>query len=196
MGIIPKLIILSEQLRGNNFELIGEKYICGRLDNCDITLKDPTVSSRHCEFIKKDNTYVLRDLNSTNGTRVNNVPISEQELKSSDILQVGGIEILFDSEDKSVSTAIKTQTGISLEGTQVGISTVKKMENFNPFAQKKGNEKMKHALIVGVLVLLAVIVLLLIAYIVYQLFFKNKGGTAFVPGLRQIAEYCLVAARI
>ena len=196
MGTIPKLIILSEQLRGNNFELTGEKYICGRLDNCDITLKDPTVSSRHCEFIKNENTYVLRDLNSTNGTRVNNVPISEQELKSSDILQVGGIEILFDSEDKSVSTAIKTQTGISLEGTQVGISTVKKMENFNPFAAKKGNEKMKHGLIVGVLVLLALIVLLLIAYIVYQLFFKNKGGTAFVPDLRQIAEYCLIAARI
>ncbi len=181
MSVIPKLIVLSEQFRGKSFELIQDKYICGRLDNCDITLKDPTVSSRHCEFVKTGNTFTLRDLNSTNGTRVNNVPISEQELKSSDILQVGGIEILFDCEDKSVSTALKTQTGIHLDGTQVGVSTVKKMDNFNPYQAKKGGEKTKHAIIVGVLVLLALLILLLIAYLVWILFMKGGGSSVPPP---------------
>ncbi len=179
MAVIPKLIVLSEQFRGKNFELIQEKYICGRLDNCDITLKDPTVSSRHCEFVRNGSSFTLRDLNSTNGTRVNNVPISEQELKSSDILQVGGIEILFDCEDKSVSTALKTQTGINLEGTQVGVSTVKKMENFSPYSVSKAHDKTKHAVIVGVLVLLAILILLLICYLVYILFMKGGGSSAF-----------------
>lgn len=170
MSVIPKLIVLSEQFRGRNFELVQEKCIVGRLDNCEITLKDPTVSSRHCEFIKTGNTYIIRDLNSTNGTRVNNVPVSEQELKSSDILQIGGIEILYDCDDKSVSTALKTQTGINLEGTQVGVSTVKKMENFSPYAAGGGHDKIKHIIIVSVLVLLAILIIALIGVLVYKLF--------------------------
>ena len=174
MPVIPKLIVLSEQFRGRNFELTQEKCIAGRLDNCEITLKDPTVSSRHCEFIKAGSTYIIRDLNSTNGTRVNNVPVSEQELKSSDILQIGGIEILYDCDDKSVSTALKTQTGINLEGTQVGVSTVKKMENFSPYASG-GHDKLKHTIIVLVLVLLAVLIIALIGYLIYILF-RSSGN--------------------
>ncbi len=170
MPVIPKLIVLSEQFRGRNFELTLEKCIAGRLDTCDITLKDPTVSTRHCEFIKTGSTYIIRDLNSTNGTRVNNVPVSEQELKSSDILQIGGIEILYDCDDKSVSTALKTQTGINLEGTQVGVSTVKKMENFSPYAASGRRDKLKHIIIVSVLVLLAILIIALIGYLVYMLF--------------------------
>lgn len=174
MAAIPKLIVLSEQFRGKNYELTEPKYIVGRVDNCDIYLKDPTVSSRHCEFVKTGNTYLLRDLNSTNGTRVNNVPITEQELKSSDILQIGGIEILFDCEDKFVSTALKTQTGINLEGTQVGISTVKKMSNFSPFAtDNAGSDKTKRIIILGLLILLSIVIIALIVYVVIIVF---KGG--------------------
>ncbi len=189
MAVIPKLIILSEQLRGNNFELIGERYIVGRVDTCDITLKDPTVSSRHCEFIKKGTTYLLRDLNSTNGTRVNNVPISEQELRSSDILQIGGIEILFDCEDKSLSTAIKTTTNIKLDTTDQGISTIKKMENFSPYSSGKGSDKIKHGAIIAVLVLLALLVLCLILYLVYILFLRNPpsaGGAGVFFNIPEI----------
>lgn len=189
MAAIPKLIVLSEQFRGKSFELIQDKYICGRLDNCDIILKDPTVSSRHCEFVRSGVTFILRDLNSTNGTRVNNVPISEQELKSSDILQIGGIEILYDCEDKSVSTALKTQTGINLDGTQVGVSTVKKMDNFNPYQTNKSGEKTKHALIIGILVLLALLILALIAYLVYILFVKGGGASSFIPYFKHLADF-------
>ena len=89
MGGFPKLTILSEQLRGKTFELNKDMHTVGRIEERDICIMDPTISTYHCSLIKSGNTYILKDNNSTNGTRVNNVPITEQELQNSDIIQLG-----------------------------------------------------------------------------------------------------------
>ena len=52
MAGIPKLIILSEQMRGKTFELSKELYTAGRVDDRDICIKDPTISSYHCDIVK------------------------------------------------------------------------------------------------------------------------------------------------
>jgi pSer/pThr/pTyr-binding forkhead associated (FHA) protein len=174
MAGTPKLIVLSEKLRGKTFELTKDVQSAGRTEDKDICIKDPTISSHHCDFVKTEKSYILRDNQSTNGTRVNNVPITEQELKNSDILQLGGVEILYDCEDKSVTTAIKTQTGINLQGAQVGISTIKEMANFSPFASdKKKNAKNQKIMIIFVIILVLVIIALL-AYL-SKIMFLNKS---------------------
>jgi pSer/pThr/pTyr-binding forkhead associated (FHA) protein len=177
MAGTPRLIVLSEQFRGKTYELVNEVYTCGRVETTQIFLKDPTISSQHCEFVKKGQTYVVRDLNSTNGTRVNNIPVTEQELQNSDIVQIGGVEVLYDCEDKSMTTAIKTQTGISLDGAQVGVSTVKQMMNFDPFAQskKKGNT---HKITMAVVIALILLIVLLVAFLGYLFIRGKKKETA------------------
>ena len=70
MAGTPKLIILSEQLRGQRFELIEDLYTCGRVEGRDICIVDPTISTHHCDFIKQEGSYLLIDKGSTNGTRV------------------------------------------------------------------------------------------------------------------------------
>jgi hypothetical protein len=170
----PKLIFLSEQFRGKTCELTENVYNCGRVEENQIFLKDSTVSSKHCQFIKNGATFIIKDLDSTNGTRVNNIPVTgEQTLQNGDILQIGGIEALYDCEDKSVTTAIKTQTGILLNGEQVGISTVKQMVNFDPFAGKKHGRA--HKITKMLLIALVVLIVLLIAFLVYQMFFRQKN---------------------
>ncbi|OGV48584.1 MAG: hypothetical protein A2X49_05380 [Lentisphaerae bacterium GWF2_52_8] len=159
MAGVPKLIILSEQLRGKTFELTKDIHTVGRSEERDICVKDPTISTYHCDFIRTGNTYTLRDKGSTNGTRVNNVPVIEQELQNSDILQVGGVEILYDCDDKSVTTVMRTQTGINLEGTDLGVSTVRKMSNASPFASRndKGTKSQKVVLIMVILLVLIIV---------------------------------------
>jgi len=166
MAGIPKLIVLSEQLRGKSFELTKDIVSVGRIEERDICIKDPTISTHHCDFIRTGNTYTLRDNNSTNGTRVNNVPISEQELQNSDILQIGGVEVLFDCDDKSVTTVMRTQTGIDLESTEVGVATVKKMDSFAT-AGTRSRTGASQLLMIGVVVLLVLSVLGLLGYIAY-----------------------------
>ena len=174
MAGVPKLIILSEQLRGQKFELVEDVYSCGRVPERDIHIPDPTVSTHHCDFVKRDGSYVLIDRNSTNGTRVNNIPITEQSLHNTDILQVGGIEILYDCDDKSMTTVLKTTTGIKFDGAEVGLSTVTQMDNASPFknGSKGGKSQM---LMVGFVVLLVVVVLVLLGVLAYIMFFRETG---------------------
>ena len=99
-----KIIILSEQLRGQSVELVKDEYTIGRTEDCDICIPDPTVSSPHATLVKTDDgVYEARDAGSSNGTRVNGVRIDQagKPLAHSDILQVGGVEMLYDSWDQS-----------------------------------------------------------------------------------------------
>lgn len=175
---IPKLIILSEQLRGKSFELTKDLYTVGRIEERDICIKDPTVSTYHCDFVKNNTTYILRDNHSTNGTRVNNVPITEQELQNSDILQIGGVEILYDCDDKSVTTVMRTQTNINLENTDLG-ATVSKMENFSPYNKGKKSSQTTHKIMMGLVLLLIILIVVLIG-IVIVMGLKQGPPAAFI----------------
>jgi pSer/pThr/pTyr-binding forkhead associated (FHA) protein len=190
MANTPRLIILSEQLRGQRFELTKDIYTCGRIKERDICIPDPTISTHHCDFVLRDGSYVLVDHGSTNGTRVNNIPVTEQTLQNTDILQIGGIEILFDCDDKSMSGLIKTQTNISLDGADLGVNTVYKIENLDPFKkdQKKSKSSKMFMLVVIVMILL---VLGLLAYLAVLMFGKDKNKKASytqqnIPGYVQV----------
>jgi pSer/pThr/pTyr-binding forkhead associated (FHA) protein len=171
---VPKLIILSEQLRGQKFELVEDVYSCGRVPERDIHIPDPTVSTHHCDFVKRDGAYVLIDRNSTNGTRVNNIPITEQSLQNTDILQVGGIEILYDCDDKSMTTVLKTTTGIKFDGAEVGVGTLTQMDNASPFKTAKGGKS--QLFMISFVVLLVVVVLILLGVLAWIMFGPEKGG--------------------
>ncbi len=175
MTTVPKLIILSEQFRGQTFELTDNVHTIGRGEQESICIPDATVSGRHCEVVRnEDATYLVRDIGSTNGTRINGVRITEQQLSNSDILQVGGIEIMFDCEDQSPSSVFSTRTNIDLEETAGGIQ-VKKMTNFSPF--DSGGKTGKHAkaklLLGSVIGLLLMIVIILGAVLLKGLLMGN-----------------------
>jgi len=136
----PKLVILSEVKRGTSFDLKKKIYTCGRNDDSDIVLNDTSISTNHCEFMKSDDNYIVRDLGSTNGTKVNNLLIKEYVLKDNDIIQIGSIELLFDSK-KDKATSNSKKTGIILTENEEKKS-IQEMSNFSPFA-KAGNKKNK-----------------------------------------------------
>ena len=158
----PKIIVLSEQLRGKSFELTKDKYTIGRNDDCDICVPDPTVSGHHSSLVRDDDGgYSLVDEGSTNGSRVNGVRADTQKLVNSDIVQVGAIEMLYDSKQKGDAAAASTQTGINLENT-AGTTTVMDVPNFSPFAAQKGagggSNKMFTYIMAGIIVILVVAV--------------------------------------
>ena len=183
MAGIPKLIVLSEQLRGKRFELTEPLHTCGRVDERDVCLKDPTISSYHCDFVLSEDgeTYILRDRNSTNGTRVNNVPVTEQELQNSDIIQVGGVEILYDCDDKSVTTVMRTQTGIDLNNnSDASLSSIKSIPV--GFDKKKQGKGATSKIVISLVVILVLIIIGLLSYLFWRIFFSPPTPEA-VPSL-------------
>jgi hypothetical protein len=62
------------------------ELLVGRHDGCDIVLRDPTVSRRHALLRFRDGGWVVRDLESTNGTTVNGSPVVRCRLLPGDHL--------------------------------------------------------------------------------------------------------------
>ncbi len=162
----PKLTILFEKMRGLVFELDKEQLSVGRKDGMDICIKESSLSSYHCDFIRQeDGSYLLRDNDSTNGTRVNNVPITEQVLKNSDIIQLGSVEMLYDSNDNAHSGTISRTHTIDLNSTEMNLAGVRDLSNLSPFAQAQRAKQQKVNTLIKLLI--GVIVLVLIAAIVF-----------------------------
>ena len=160
MSETPKLILLSEQFRGKVFELTKDLHTAGRADARDICIKDPSVSTYHADFIRKGATYILRDRNSTNGSKVNNVPVTgDVELKSSDMIQLGNVEMLYDCQEKGSTRELKTMTKIDISSTStVGTSTLKRLETVS-----QGKVQKKNWTHLVIIILLSVLTLLILA---------------------------------
>jgi hypothetical protein len=64
----------------------------GRAPNCDCHLVEPSVSRRHAQLRRVDETWLLRDLGSSNGTRLNGLRVTEEiEVRPGDQLSLGGV---------------------------------------------------------------------------------------------------------
>ena len=166
MPAIPKFIVLSEQLRGKMFELTQDEITIGRSDERTICLKDPTVSTLHCTVKRDGDKLILADAGSTNGTKVNGAPLTgEHQLQHGDTVQVGAFELLYDSEDKTMTMSIqKTQTGIDINAAST-TQTIKAMSN-SGFTERKQNSGLFNKLILLIVILLALIFLMLLAFFV------------------------------
>ncbi len=93
---MPKIHILSGVLEGKVIDLIEERTTVGRaLDNM-VRLEDGTVSHHHALLVQDGTDYKLRDLNSTNGTRVNGMRIVETKLHNGDQVRIGSVELRYD----------------------------------------------------------------------------------------------------
>jgi predicted component of type VI protein secretion system len=176
----PKLVMLSEPLRGQTFQLVNETYTIGRVESCSICIPDPTISSKHCTLSRQPaGNYLVTDHGSTNGTRVNGMRIEEQELANSDILQLGGVEMLFDfGGGKSSTGALGTQTGIDLTNSS-GRTSVGDLPNFSPFGSKTssgGSRNRTRLLLKVAIVILSLAVLAgvlgLLDVMFFHVFFK------------------------
>lgn len=67
----------------------------GRAKRCDLVINDNMVSREHCLFRLEPEGPVVEDLNSFNGTLVNNVRIARSRLKPRDIIRIGSCEMVF-----------------------------------------------------------------------------------------------------
>jgi len=79
--------------------IIGQSLTIGRKKANDIVIDNLAVSGFHAQIDSVSSTFVLRDLDSTNGTFVNNKKKELHNLKNNDLILIGKHELLFDSSD-------------------------------------------------------------------------------------------------
>ena len=73
---------------GAPIEIVKDLVVIGRKEDCDVRLEHKSVSKLHCVVVKTDGLLLLRDLGSTNGTRVNGTRVRRAALLPNDQLAI------------------------------------------------------------------------------------------------------------
>lgn len=102
-------------MAGQKYELDCERITIGRSTTNSIVLDDVAVSGNHCILQRDGNAWFLRDLNSTNGTYVNDTRITTARLVSGDTIGIGEIKLLFAEQPEANINASPQDSGITPE---------------------------------------------------------------------------------
>ena len=93
-----RLFVARGNDRGSKLRLDGRPVKVGRSSGCDLTLEERRASKEHFQITwSEEEGYVLEDLKSRNGTKVNNRLIERQALHDFDRIEVGDTVISFES---------------------------------------------------------------------------------------------------
>jgi predicted component of type VI protein secretion system len=73
---------------GSAIDVVKDLTVVGRKEDCDLRLEHKSVSKMHCVIVKTDGLLLLRDLGSTNGTRVNGQRVRRAALLPNDQVSI------------------------------------------------------------------------------------------------------------
>jgi pSer/pThr/pTyr-binding forkhead associated (FHA) protein len=74
---------------GDPIPLIRDVMTVGRRETCDIPLRFPDISGLHCQLYFRNGYWYVKDLNSTNGVKVNGTRVQDKVLHPRDELSIG-----------------------------------------------------------------------------------------------------------
>lgn len=113
---IAEIRIESGKQRNKRKTILAKRFLIGTDPCADLVLTDDLVSRNHVAILRKDeDSYWLKDLQSTNGTRVNECPLradQERLLKDGDRISVAGVELLFRDGTGQPSTEPLVKCGV------------------------------------------------------------------------------------
>ena len=175
---MAKLVVLTEGMAGRALELTAEKTTIGRVEDNTFQIPEPSISSHHCEVLLQGNEVKIRDLSSTNGTFINDQPITEAVLPPGQILRLGKVEIRLESATASLPAPVPTpatapakksidRTVVMSGGVSLGeLEQGPRQGGFDAASKafSKKNDKANIFFIIGVVVVVAVI-LAVLAYV-------------------------------
>ncbi len=97
--VVGWFVALTGQQKGEDFRIREGPNIIGSAPDADVILRDEAISGKHASLRFKDQKFTITDLDSTNGTFLNDRPdpIAREELKDNDTIRVGEVTLKFKS---------------------------------------------------------------------------------------------------
>ena len=95
---MSKLVILTQGMTGRVHELNVDRTTIGRVEDNTFQIAYPSVSIHHCEALLRGGEVLIRDINSTNGSFINEARITESVLKPGQKLRLGQVELKLEAE--------------------------------------------------------------------------------------------------
>ncbi len=106
---MPTIHVITSSGKILDHPITQSRQTIGRSKDCDIPLPDNTISRAHVQIEKTPDGYLLTDLGSFNGTRLNGAPVQSAILRNQDVIEIGQTLITFlleSSESESLASEI------------------------------------------------------------------------------------------
>jgi pSer/pThr/pTyr-binding forkhead associated (FHA) protein len=167
---MAKLVVLTEGMTGRAHELTADKTTVGRVEDNTFQIPESSVSSHHCEVLLQGDEVKVRDLNSTNGTFINEQQVTEAVLKPGQILRLGKIEMRLETgaptapAKKTADLTMAMARGVSLNELEQGPRGTGLEAAGKGFSKKddKANRIFRISVIVVMVVIIAVLAYLIL----------------------------------
>lgn len=91
----PRLVAIAGKFQGTILPITDSPAIIGREGAATLCLPDPSISRRHSQVEREGQDFVVADLDSLNGTFVNDVPVKRRSLQHGDRVRIGDSLFLF-----------------------------------------------------------------------------------------------------
>ncbi len=132
---MPKLVVAGP---GGNIshELSEETTTIGRAPDNAIHIDDVSVSSRHAELRVTDESCALKDLDSTNGTRVNGAAITTAQLRAGDKIRYGKVEACYQCEITGSAQPLPQSAEVDARPAEQSVRPAD-FANASPFPNRK-----------------------------------------------------------
>ena len=94
-GATARLVVVTTDLQGMEFELDRPSVVIGRTDENDIVLPHRSISRHHAKVVRDGEHHTIVDLQSANGVRVNGEDYERIELNPGDVVELGHVKLRF-----------------------------------------------------------------------------------------------------
>ncbi|MFP2924742.1 sigma 54-interacting transcriptional regulator [Pyxidicoccus sp. 3LG] len=108
----PAQVRVKQGLNESVHRLTGDSFTAGKDAGCDLVLQDRFASSRHLKVTRKDGTFHVVDLRSTNGTWLGPVRVFEAQVPLPTVLRVGETELVLESSAPAARKDVASFHGI------------------------------------------------------------------------------------
>jgi len=135
---MPKIISESKEIPQLTIELVGPRMAVGRIDGNDVQIVHGSISSRHAELVLEGQEYRVRDLESTNGTRVNDEKVTDALLQDRDRLQFGQIPFRYEGAVPRAALALPMVGSVFQMELGVDLGVPESFRNLSPIKKKGG----------------------------------------------------------
>src|ERR1039457_855518 len=98
----PRLLVITGPHARATCPITDDPFSIGRDPQNHLSVPDPSVSREHCVLVRRGDGFIIRDLDSHNGTLVNDLPVNNQLLAHRDYITIGDTVLQFLTGDDVV----------------------------------------------------------------------------------------------
>jgi pSer/pThr/pTyr-binding forkhead associated (FHA) protein len=101
----PRLVVVSAELKGQEYSCIRTEMRIGRTDDNDIVIDHRSLSRTHAKIVREDNgEWRVIDMQSANGMKINGESYAQASLASGDIIELGHVKLKFVAAGEAIGS--------------------------------------------------------------------------------------------